>query len=116
MLFICYSKCSTCKGLEKELIEKNVAYSKRDIKEENPTAAELKEWHLQSGLPLKKFFNTSGMVYRELNLKDKLDLMSEEEQYDLLATDGMLVKRPIVITNDEEVLVGPLVKKYFAAL
>lgn len=116
MLFICYSNCSTCKGLEKELIEKNVSFSKRDIKKENPTAAEMKRWHLQSGLPLKKFFNTSGVVYRELNLKDKLDDMSEKEQYALLATDGMLVKRPIVITEENEVLVGPLVKEYIAGL
>lgn len=116
MLFVCYSNCSTCRGFENALIEKEVSFSKRDIKEDNPTAAEMKEWHQQSGLPLKKFFNTSGMIYREQNLKDKLAGMSEEEQYDLLATDGMLVKRPIMITDNEEVLVGPLVKDYIAAL
>lgn len=116
MLFVCYSNCSTCRGLEKDLIEKEATFSKRDIKEENPTAAEMKEWHEKSGLPLKKFFNTSGIVYRELKLKDKLGDMSEEEQYALLATDGMLVKRPILITDNDEVLVGLLVKEYIAQL
>lgn len=116
MLFVCYSNCSTCRGLENALIEKEISFSKRDIKEENPTATEMKDWHQRSGLPLKKFFNTSGMIYREQNLKHKLGDMSEEEQYALLATDGMLVKRPILITNNEEVLVGPLVKDYIAAL
>ena len=116
MLFICYSNCSTCKGLEKELMTKEVSFSKRDIKEDNPTAAEIKKWHQQSGLPLKKFFNTSGIIYRELNLKDKLSEITEEEQYALLATDGMLVKRPIMITDDYDVLVGPLVKKHIATL
>lgn len=116
MLFICYSNCSTCKGLEKELMTKDISFTKRDIKEDNPTADEIKKWHQQSGLPLKKFFNTSGIIYRELNLKDKLDEMTEEEQYALLATDGMLVKRPIIITDAHEVLVGPLVKKHIATL
>ena len=116
MLFVCYSNCSTCKGLEKQLIEKEVSFSKRDIKENNPSAAEIKVWHEQSGLALKKFFNKSGMIYREQNLKDKLGAMSEEEQYDLLSTDGMLVKRPILITDKEDVLVGPQVKEYIATL
>ena len=116
MKFICYSNCSTCSSLEKELNEKGLSFSKRDIKEENPSADEMKKWHEKSGLPLKKFFNTSGMVYRELKLKDKLSDMSEEEQYALLATDGMLVKRPILITDKDEVLVGPLVKEYVAQL
>lgn len=116
MLFICYSNCSTCRGLEKNLIAKEAIITKRDIKEDNPTAAEIKKWHQQSGLPLKKFFNTSGMLYRELKLKDKLNDMSEEEQYALLATDGMLVKRPILITDNNDVLVGPLVKKYIEQL
>lgn len=116
MLFVCYSNCSTCKGLEKQLIEKEVSFSKRDIKENNPSAAEIKEWHKKSGLALKKFFNTSGMIYREQNLKDKLGAMSDEEQYDLLATDGMLVKRPILITDKEDVLVGPQVKEYISTL
>lgn len=116
MLFICYSNCSTCRGLEKNLIAKEAIITKRDIKEDNPTTAEIKKWHQQSGLPLKKFFNTSGMLYRELKLKDKLNDMSEEEQYALLATDGMLVKRPILITDNNDVLVGPLVKKYIEQL
>lgn len=112
MLFVCYKNCSTCQRIEKSLIDQGISFEKRDIKEENPTAAEIKEWHEKSGLDLKKFFNTSGLVYRELNLKDKLADMTKEEQYELLGTDGMLVKRPIVIT-DEEVLVGPLVKKKY---
>ena len=116
MQSICYSNCSTCSGLEKILNEKGLSFLKRDIKEENPSADEMKKWHEKSGLPLKKFFNTSGMVYRELKLKDKLSDMSEEEQYALLATDGMLVKRPILITDKDEVLVGPLVKEYVAQL
>lgn len=112
MLFVCYKNCSTCQRIEKSLIDQGISFEKRDIKEENPTAAEIKEWHEKSGLDLKKFFNTSGLVYRELNLKDKLADMTKEEQYELLGTDGMLVKRPIVIT-DKEVLVGPLVKKKY---
>lgn len=112
MLFICYKNCSNCKAIEKSLIEKNITFTKRDIKEENPTAAEIKEWHERSKLDLKKFFNTSGLVYRELNLKERLKDMTEEEQYQLLSTDGMLVKRPITVT-DTEVLVGPLVKEKY---
>lgn len=115
MLFICYKKCTTCKGIEKLLVEKGISFEKRDIKDENPTAAELKKWHEKSGEALKKFFNTSGMIYREMHLKDKLSEMTEDEQYELLATDGMLVKRPILLTDDEEVYVGPMVKKYIEA-
>ncbi len=100
MLFVCYPKCSTCKKAEKWLKENNLSYEFRDIKEDNPTLDELKNWTLKSGLPVKKFFNTSGMIYREMGLKDKLAAMSDEEQMELLATDGMLVKRPLLITED----------------
>ena len=105
MLFMEYPKCTTCKKAKKWLEDHGVAFEDRDIKLENPTAEELKEWHAKSGMPLKKFFNTSGLVYKELKLKDKLPEMSEEEQYALLATDGMLVKRPLVI-GDDFVLIG----------
>ena len=105
MLFMEYPKCTTCKKAKKWLEDHGVAFEDRDIKLENPTAEELKEWHAKSGMPLKKFFNTSGLVYKELQLKDKLPGMSEEEQYALLATDGMLVKRPLVI-GDDFVLIG----------
>ena len=105
MLFVCYPKCSTCKKARKWLEENGIAFDERDIKEENPTRKELVKWHKQSGLPLRKFFNTSGMLYRELQLKDKLPNMTEDEMYDLLASDGMLVKRPLLIA-DEAVLVG----------
>ncbi|MCI9565082.1 MAG: arsenate reductase family protein [Eubacterium sp.] len=100
-----YPKCSTCKKAVKFLQDNNVEFESRDIKENNPTAGELKKWHEMSGLPLKRFFNTSGLKYKELGLKDKLPEMSEEEQYELLATDGMLVKRPILVGQDY-VLVG----------
>ena len=100
MIFLEYPKCSTCQKAKKWLDENKIAYTDRHIKEDNPTAAELKAWHERSGLPLKKFFNTSGMLYKELQLKDKLPAMSQEEQYDLLATDGMLVKRPLIIADD----------------
>lgn len=105
MQFICYTKCSTCKKAKKWLEEKGLAFEIREIKEENPSEAELKKWHKKSGLPLKRFFNTSGMIYREKNLKDKLPNMSDDEQYALLASDGMLVKRPILVGKDF-VLVG----------
>ena len=105
MLFICYPKCSTCKKAQKWLEENGVAFDWRDIKEDNPTKKELKKWYKQSGMPLRKFFNTSGMLYRDLQLKDKLPAMTEEEMFDLLASDGMLVKRPLLITDDT-VLVG----------
>ena len=105
MLFICYPKCSTCLKAEKYLQTQNLEYTKRDIKTDNPTAEELHSWQQASGLPLKKFFNTSGLQYKALGLKDKLPQLSEEEQLQLLATDGMLVKRPIVLAGDT-VLVG----------
>lgn len=105
MLFVCYPKCSTCKKARRWLEENGIAFDERDIKEENPTRKELVKWHKQSGLPLRKFFNTSGMLYRELQLKDKLPKMTEDEMYDLLASDGMLVKRPLLI-KDDAVLVG----------
>lgn len=115
MLFIHYPKCSTCKKAKKWLDDRGFDYTERHIVEENPTAKELKAWHEKSGLPLKRFFNTSGMRYRELGLKDKLKDMSEEEQYELLSTDGMLVKRPIVVTDDA-VLVGFKEKEWEEAL
>ena len=105
MLFVYYPKCSTCQRAKKWLEEKQIIFEARDVKLQNPTKEELIEWHQRSGLPLKKFFNTSGLLYREMQLKDRLPEMSEEEQYDLLAYDGMLVKRPIVVTEDL-VLVG----------
>ena len=105
MLFVNYPKCSTCKKARKFLEEKGVAFEDRDIKEQNPTVEELKEWIAKSGLPAKKFFNTSGMLYRQMELKDKLPNMSEQEMIELLATDGMLVKRPILVSEDK-VLVG----------
>lgn len=105
MLFIQYPKCTTCQKAKKWLDENNIKYEDRHIKEQNPSYEELKEWHQRSGLPLKKFFNTSGLLYKSMQLKDKLPEMSEEEQLRLLATDGMLVKRPLVIDGDT-VLVG----------
>ncbi len=105
MLFIEYPKCTTCQRAQKWLEAKGLPFEARHIKENPPTAAELKEWHRRSGLPLKKFFNTSGLKYKELGLKDKLPALSEEEQFALLASDGMLVKRPILV-GDGFVLVG----------
>lgn len=105
MLFIEYPKCTTCKKAKKYLQEKGLEFDERHIVENNPTAEELKKWIEMSGYPVKKFFNTSGMKYRELGLKDKLPEMSDEEKIELLATDGMLVKRPILIDGDR-VLVG----------
>ncbi|MDO4945236.1 MAG: arsenate reductase family protein [Ruminococcus sp.] len=105
MTFICYPKCSTCKKAQKWLEEKGKKFEVRNIKENNPTAKEISEWHKASGLPLKRFFNTSGNLYKEMGLKDKLADMSEEEQIRLLSTDGMLVKRPILVEGDT-VLVG----------
>ena len=100
-----YPKCTTCKKAKKWLDDHGVAYEDRNIKEQNPTAEELKAWHDQSGQPLRKFFNTSGMLYREYELKDKLPNMTEEEMLNLLASDGMLVKRPLLIA-DGNVLIG----------
>ena len=99
-IFVCYPRCTTCKKAEKWLAEQGIAVAVRDIKEDNPTEKELRQWHEKSGLPLKRFFNTSGLKYKELGLKDKLPSMSEDEQYALLATDGMLVKRPLLIGKD----------------
>ena len=99
-LFIYYPKCSTCQKAKKWLDEHNVSYMERNIVEDRPTYEELKKWYEMSGLPLKKFFNTSGLVYKNMKLKDKLPTMSEEEQLALLATDGMLVKRPLVVGED----------------
>ena len=105
MLFVCYPKCSTCRKAQKWLDENEKNYELRDIKTEIPTEDELKEWWKKSGLPLKKFFNTSGNLYKEMKLKDKLPEMSEADQISLLATDGMLVRRPILVSEDK-VLVG----------
>ena len=100
MLFLEYPPCSTCKKAKKWLDDNGVSYTARHIKEQNPSYEELKAWYEKSGLPLKKFFNTSGLIYKDLGLKDKLPTMTEEEQLRLLATDGMLVKRPLVVTED----------------
>lgn len=100
MLFVEYPKCSTCQKAKKWLDDNGVKYDDRHIKDNNPTFNELKEWYEKSGLPLKRFFNTSGMLYKSMQLKDKLPEMSEDEQLQLLATDGMLVKRPLLIGND----------------
>lgn len=105
ILFINYPICTTCQKAKKWLDDNNISYLERNIKEENPTYDELKEWHAKSGLSLKKFFNTGGILYRSMGLKDKLPLMSDEEQLKLLATDGMLVKRPIIVC-DKAVLTG----------
>ena len=105
MLFIEYPKCSTCQKAKKWLDENGSSYEDRNIKEQNPTADELRAWHKMSGLELKRFFNTSGLLYKSLDLKNKLPQMSEDEMLKLLATDGMLVKRPLLIGNDF-VLVG----------
>lgn len=100
MLLIYYPKCSTCKKAKKFLEENKVSFEERDIKLQNPNYEELKKWYEKSGYPLKKFFNTSGLLYKEMNLKEKLNNMSEEEKLKLLSTDGMLVKRPLLITED----------------
>ena len=105
MLFLEYPPCSTCQKAKKWLDAHNLPYTDRHIREDRPTYEELKRWHSASGLPLKKFFNTSGQLYKSLSLKDKLPAMSEEEQLDLLSSDGMLVKRPILV-GDGFVLVG----------
>ncbi|MCI5886150.1 MAG: arsenate reductase family protein [Clostridiales bacterium] len=105
MVFICYPKCTTCRKAKKWLDDNSIEYEERSIAEDNPTYGELKRWYAQSGLDLRKFFNTSGKLYREMNLKDKLADMTEEEQLRLLSSDGMLVKRPIAVKEDT-VLVG----------
>ncbi|MFI3207068.1 MAG: arsenate reductase family protein [Clostridia bacterium] len=99
VLFIEYPKCSTCKKAKNWLLENNIEFISRHIVEENPSADELRKWYEQSGLPLKRFFNTSGLVYKGMGLKDKLPSMSEQEQLDVLATNGMLVKRPLIISD-----------------
>lgn len=105
MTFVCYPKCTTCQKARKWLDENGISYELRDIKTENPSAQELEQWYRRSGLPLKKFFNTSGLLYKSMELKDKLPNMTEEEMLHLLATDGMLVKRPLLV-GEETVLVG----------
>ncbi|MDD2190804.1 MAG: arsenate reductase family protein [Eubacteriales bacterium] len=105
MVFICYSRCTTCKKARVWLDENKIQYEFREIKSDNPNVEELRYWHAKSGLPLKRFFNTSGNIYKELDLKNRLIGMSEEEQLKLLASDGMLVKRPILI-GDDLILVG----------
>lgn len=105
VLLIEYPKCTTCKKAKKWLEEHGIDYTDRNIKEENPTEEEVREFHKKSGLPLKRFFNTSGMVYKDMKLKDRLTAMTEEEQYALLGTDGMLIKRPLIVAEDF-VLVG----------
>lgn len=105
MIFLEYPKCTTCQKAKKWLDAHGVTYEDRHIKEENPTVEELKAWHAKSGVELKKFFNTSGLIYKNMGLKDKLPTMTDEEKYALLATDGMLVKRPLVIGKDF-VLIG----------
>jgi len=115
MVFVCYPKCTTCQKARKWLEANGVAFEERHIKENSPSIEELKNWHKVSGLPLNKFFNTSGLLYKELKLKDKLPTMSEDERYSLLASDGMLVKRPILI-GDGFVLVGFKEAEWKAAL
>jgi arsenate reductase len=115
MLFICYPRCSTCAKARAWLNERGITHTERDIKEDNPTEDELRSWQAQSGLPLKRFFNTSGMLYRELRLSERLPTMTEDEQFALLATDGMLVKRPLLV-GDGFVLVGFKEQEWEAAL
>lgn len=111
MIFIGYKKCSTCKRISKQMDEKNISYKYREIDKENPSREELESWYQKSGLDIKKFFNTSGKVYRENNLKDKLKTMDLDEKLDLLSKDGMLVKRPILLDGDK-IFVGNQVEKY----
>lgn len=115
MQFICYPKCSTCQKARKWLEVNHLEFTERHIVEENPSYEELKEWYAESGLPLKKFFNTSGMLYKEMQLKDKLPTMSEEEQLKLLATNGMLVKRPLIV-NGNIILTGFMEAEWEKAL
>ncbi|MCL1995843.1 MAG: arsenate reductase family protein [Defluviitaleaceae bacterium] len=115
MLLLYYPKCGTCQNAQKWLDDNGFLYTARNIKEENPTYEELKEWHVRSNLPLKKFFNTSGLVYRSMDLKDKVPHMTEEESLRLLSTDGMLVKRPLLVGEDM-VLVGFKLANWKAAM
>ena len=103
--FLCYDRCTTCKKAQKWLDENGIEYEKRPIKEENPSKEELIKWHELSSLPIKRLFNTSGMLYRSMNLKDRIPEMTDDEIYELLSTDGMLVKRPMII-SDDKVLIG----------
>lgn len=114
-LLICYKKCNTCRDVEKMLQSLDIEYEYREIDKDNPTAEEIAKWHKETGLPIKRFFNTSGKIYRENHLKDKLPKMTDEEKYDLLSKDGMLVKRPIFFFEDE-IFVGPDVKKKLKSL
>ncbi len=116
MLFICYPKCTTCQKAEKWLTEKGVSFTIRNIKEENPTYEELKKWSDASNTPLSKFFNTSGLLYRSMSLKDRLPNMTDGEKLTLLSSDGMLVKRPLLICENGNVLVGFNDKKWGEAL
>ena len=116
MLFLEYPPCSTCQKAKKWLDEHSLSYTNRHIKEDKPTYEELKLWYEKSGLPLKKFFNTCGVKYREMNLSEKLKSMSEEEQLALLATDGLLVKRPILVTAEGKVVPGFKAETWSAAL
>lgn len=111
MLFLEYPKCTTCKKAKKWLDDNGFSYTDRHIVENNPTADEIKEWHKKSGLELKKFFNTSGLLYKSMNLKEKLPTMSDEEKYELLASNGMLVKRPVLVDGDR-VLLGFKAEKW----
>ena len=111
MLFLEYPKCTTCKKAKKWLDDNGFSYTDRHIVEENPTADEIREWHKKSGLELKKFFNTSGLLYKSMNLKEKLPTMSDEEKYELLASNGMLVKRPVLVDGDR-VLLGFKAEKW----
>lgn len=115
MQFICYPKCSTCQKAKKWLDDHQIEYVERHIVNDNPTYDELKMWYEKSGLPLKKFFNTSGLLYKEMQLKDKMPIMSEEEQLQVLAANGMLVKRPLVVMEDR-VLVGFKMESYATML
>lgn len=115
MIFLCYEKCSTCKKAKNWLLENGLQFEMRDIKQDHPNREELREWQARSGLPLRRFFNTSGMLYRSLGLKERLPSMSDEEQLALLASDGMLVKRPILVLPDR-VLVGFRAAEWEAAL
>lgn len=115
MLAVCYPRCSTCKKAVKWLDENGLEYTYRDIKVDNPTENELRKWHALSGLPLRRFFNTSGMLYKEMHLKDRIPEMSEDEMLSLLASDGLLVKRPLLVT-DGKVLVGFKEAEWEAAL
>lgn len=112
MELICYKKCGTCRKVENILNEKGIEYSYRHIDKDNPSKEEIKDFHERSALDIKKLFNTSGRIYRDLNLKDKLKNMTLEEKYEILSTDGMLVKRPIIITDDNKVLIGKDAREY----